>query len=65
MNQVKVGNYVIGGGEKLTLLAGPCVLEGLQWKLLRLWTLDWLLNREAVTARILDTLQQLQKERQA
>ena len=29
MNQVKVGNYVIGGGEKLTLLAGPCVLEGL------------------------------------
>ena len=42
----------------------PCVLEGLQWKLLRLWTLDWLLNREAVTARILDTLQQLLKERQ-
>jgi len=30
MNQVKVGNYVIGGGEKLTLLAGPCVLEGLE-----------------------------------
>ena len=29
MNQVKVGNFVIGGGEKLTLLAGPCVLEGL------------------------------------
>ena len=29
MNQVKVGNYVIGGGERLTLLAGPCVLEGL------------------------------------
>ncbi|MCR5757067.1 MAG: 3-deoxy-8-phosphooctulonate synthase [Selenomonas sp.] len=29
MNQVKVGNYVIGGGEKLTLLAGPCVLESL------------------------------------
>ena len=29
MNQVKVGNYTIGGGEKLTLLAGPCVLEGL------------------------------------
>jgi len=30
MNQVKVGNYTIGGGEKLTLLAGPCVLEGLE-----------------------------------
>ena len=29
MNQVKVGNYTIGGGEKLTLLSGPCVLEGL------------------------------------
>ena len=27
MNKVKVGNFEIGGGEKLTLLAGPCVLE--------------------------------------
>lgn len=29
MNKVKVGNFAIGGGEKLTLLAGPCVLEGM------------------------------------
>ncbi|WP_303839161.1 3-deoxy-8-phosphooctulonate synthase [Selenomonas ruminantium] len=29
MNKVKIGDYVVGGGEKLTLLAGPCVLEGL------------------------------------
>ena len=29
MNKVKVGNFEIGGGEKLTLLAGPCVLESL------------------------------------
>ncbi len=29
MKNVKLGNYVIGSGEKLTLLAGPCVLEGL------------------------------------
>lgn len=27
MNTVNVGNYKIGDGEKLTLLAGPCVLE--------------------------------------
>ncbi|MBO6258139.1 MAG: 3-deoxy-8-phosphooctulonate synthase [Succinivibrio sp.] len=30
MNKVKVGDYEIGAGEKLTLLAGPCVLEGLE-----------------------------------
>lgn len=29
MNKVKVGNFTIGDGEKLTLLAGPCVLEGM------------------------------------
>lgn len=27
MNKVKVGNFEIGGGEPLALLAGPCVLE--------------------------------------
>ena len=29
MNKVQVGNFQIGAGEPLTLLAGPCVLEGL------------------------------------
>ena len=29
MNKVKVGNFMIGEGEPLTLLAGPCVLEGM------------------------------------
>ncbi|SDO76056.1 2-dehydro-3-deoxyphosphooctonate aldolase (KDO 8-P synthase) [Selenomonas ruminantium] len=29
MNQVELGDFVVGGGEKLMLLAGPCVLEGL------------------------------------
>lgn len=29
MNKVKVGNFLIGGGEPLALLAGPCVLEGM------------------------------------
>lgn len=29
MNKVKIGNFLVGGGEPLTLLAGPCVLEGL------------------------------------
>ena len=29
MNNVKIRNFKIGDGEKLTLLAGPCVLEGL------------------------------------
>lgn len=30
MNKVKVGNFTIGGDEKLTLLAGPCVLEEME-----------------------------------
>lgn len=34
MNIVKVGNYEIGAGQKLTLLAGPCVLEGLERSLM-------------------------------
>ena len=29
MTKVKVGNFEIGAGEPLALLAGPCVLEGL------------------------------------
>ena len=29
MNKVQVGNFLIGGGEPLTLLAGPCVLESM------------------------------------
>ena len=34
MNQVKVGNFTIGGDSPLTLLAGPCVLESLERSLL-------------------------------
>ena len=30
MNQVTVGNITIGNGAPLTLIAGPCVLEGLE-----------------------------------
>ena len=29
MNKVKVGTFMIGEGEPLALLAGPCVLEGM------------------------------------
>ena len=34
MNKVKLANFEIGGGEPLVLLAGPCVLEGLERSLL-------------------------------
>ena len=34
MNKVKVGNFLIGGDEPLTVLAGPCVLESLERALL-------------------------------
>ena len=29
MNKVQVGNFSIGAGQPLALLAGPCVLEEL------------------------------------
>ena len=28
MQIVKIGNYQVGDGKKLMLMAGPCVLEG-------------------------------------
>ena len=34
MNQVRVGNFTIGGAAPLALLAGPCVLESLERSLL-------------------------------
>ena len=34
MNKVKLANFEIGGGEPLVLLAGPCVLEGLERSLM-------------------------------
>ena len=30
MNKVEVGNFSIGAGQPLALLAGPCVLEGME-----------------------------------
>ena len=30
MNTVKIRDFEIGAGNPLTLLAGPCVLEGLE-----------------------------------
>ena len=34
MNKVKLANFEIGGGEPLVLIAGPCVLEGLERSLM-------------------------------
>ena len=34
----------------------PTVLGGLQWQLLRVWTIDWLLNRQKVIERIEEVL---------
>ena len=40
----------------------PSVLEGLGWKLVRLWTVDWLMNKERSLERIMDALQAAQEE---
>ena len=36
----------------------PGVLQGLGWKLLRLWSVDWLMNKEAVVERIRKALEE-------
>ena len=57
------GRYVLGilfDGERYydTLterdreVVQPTVLQGLQWKLMRVWTLDWLSNRQQVIERV-------------
>ncbi|MCI2109733.1 MAG: 3-deoxy-8-phosphooctulonate synthase, partial [Acidaminococcaceae bacterium] len=33
MHSVKVGNYVVGPGQPLLIMAGPCVLEGYEHSL--------------------------------
>ena len=35
----------------------PSVLTGLRWNLLRVWTIDWLLNRQGIMERIEKALQ--------
>ena len=39
----------------------PSVLKGLQWNLIRVWTIDWMLNREKVLERIDNYLQEITK----
>ena len=37
MQIVKVGNYEVGQGHPLMLMAGPCVLEGYERSLRQAW----------------------------
>jgi very-short-patch-repair endonuclease len=34
----------------------PTVLQGLEWKVMRVWTMDWFMNPKAVEQRIEDAL---------
>ena len=37
----------------------PGVLKGLGWNLMRVWAIDWLMNREGVIERIINQIEQL------
>ena len=43
----------------------PGVLQGLGWNLMRVWTIDWFLNREKVLDHILDKLDSLSGDKTA
>ncbi|MBO4659744.1 MAG: DUF4011 domain-containing protein [Prevotella sp.] len=52
-------NYYETKTERDREICQPGVLQGLGWKLMRVWTIDWFLNREKVLDRILDQLDSL------
>ena len=54
-------NYYETNTERDREICQPGVLKGLGWKLLRVWTIDWFLNREKVLDRILDEIDALSK----
>ena len=40
----------------------PAVLQGLGWKVMRVWSVDWLRNKERVISRIMERLAEIDKE---
>ena len=54
-------NYYATKTQRDREICQPGVLKGLGWNLLRVWTIDWFLNREKVLDRILDEIDRLTK----
>ncbi len=50
-------NYYNTPTQRDREICQPGVLQGLGWNLMRVWSIDWFLNREQVTDRIIDRLE--------
>ncbi|MBO4849451.1 MAG: DUF4011 domain-containing protein [Prevotella sp.] len=50
-------NYFNTPTQRDREICQPGVLQGLGWNLMRVWAIDWFLNREQVTDRIIDRLE--------
>ena len=57
-------NYHETKTERDREICQPGVLKGLGWNLMRVWTIDWFLNREKVLDRILDQLDALSNDKE-
>ena len=42
----------------------PGVLAGLGWQLMRIWSVDWMLNKQRVVTKIMERLEQIKKEKE-
>ena len=52
-------DYYATKTERDREICQPGVLQGLGWNIMRVWSIDWFINRDNVTDRILDKLEQL------
>ena len=57
-------NYHETPTERDREICQPGVLQGLGWNLMRVWSIDWFLNPERVTDRILERLEQITSKRE-
>ncbi|MBO4821349.1 MAG: DUF4011 domain-containing protein [Prevotella sp.] len=55
-------NYYNTHTQRDREICQPGVLQGLGWNLMRVWTIDWFLNPEKVTDRILDLLDSIKSK---
>ncbi len=55
-------NYYNTRTQRDREICQPGVLQGLGWNLMRVWTIDWFLNPEKVTDRILDLLDSIKSK---
>ncbi|MBO4606743.1 MAG: DUF4011 domain-containing protein [Prevotella sp.] len=58
-------NYFNTRTERDREIGQPGVLKGLGWNLIRVWTIDWFMNRETVLERILKRIESIQNTRKS